>query len=173
MLRRPLVVVAAVVAMVVTVLVGACSSGPAVAPTPGPPGTAAAPRELNLIAKDDEFVPTVLELYPGETILLHVINGGLEPHEAVLGDDTVQTAWEAAEAATVGAPPGPTPTVSVPPDVAGLRVAVASGQRVDVTWTVPDGPPAAAWTVGCHIPGHFAKGMHIAIRWLVRPAASP
>ena len=66
---------------------------------------------------------------PGETVLLHVINGGLEVHEAVIGDAAVQDAWEVAEAATAGAPPGPTPLVSVPPGVAGLRVVVrpASG----------------------------------------------
>ena len=51
--------------------------------------------------------PTTLDLVPGETVLLHVINGGLEVHEAVIGDAAVQDAWEAAEAATVGAPPGP------------------------------------------------------------------
>ena len=62
---------------------------------------------------------------PGETVLLHVINGGLEVHEAVIGDAAVQDAWEVAEAATVGRPPGPTPVVSVPPDVAGLRIVVA------------------------------------------------
>ena len=48
-----------------------------------------------------------------------------------------QGAWEVAEAATVGAPPGPTPMVSVPPGVEGLRIVVHSGERVDVTWTVP------------------------------------
>ena len=87
-------------------------------------------------------------------MLLHVINGGLEVHEAVIGDARVQDAWEVAEAATVGAPPGPTPVVSVPPDVAGLRIVVRSGERVDVVWTVPAVTPAAAWEVGCHIPGH-------------------
>ncbi len=55
----------------------------------------------------------------------------------------VQDAWEVAEAATVGAPPGPTPVVSVPPDVAGLRIVVRSGERVDVVWTVPAVTPAA------------------------------
>ena len=44
----------------------------------------------------------VLDLVPGETVLLHVINGGLEVHEAVIGDAAVQDAWEVAEAATVG-----------------------------------------------------------------------
>ena len=44
---------------------------------------------------------------PGETVLLHSINGGLEVHEMVIGDAAVQDAWELAEAVTLGAPPGP------------------------------------------------------------------
>jgi uncharacterized cupredoxin-like copper-binding protein len=123
---------------------------------------------VNLIARDYTFVPAVLELVPGETVLLHVVNGGLVLHEAVIGDATVQDAWEAAEAATVGAPPGPTPVVTVPAEVAGLRILVASGQRVDLTWTVPADMAAAParWVVGCHIPGHLAKGMQVPVRWI-------
>jgi uncharacterized cupredoxin-like copper-binding protein len=153
-------------------VVAGCVAGGASATPPIVPGRSDAPREVNLIARDYSFVPSTLDLVPGETILLHVINGGLEVHEAVIGDASVQAAWEAAEAATVGAPPGPTPVVQVPADVAGVRLVVRSGERVDLTWTVP--PDAAtgtgsggAWLVGCHIPGHWAKGMQIPIRWVV------
>jgi uncharacterized cupredoxin-like copper-binding protein len=147
-----------------------CDAGP---PSPTPPivpGASASPREVNIITKDYSFLPDALDLVPGETVLLHVINGGLEVHEAVIGDAAVQDAWEAAEAATVGHPPGPTPIVTVPPDVAGLRIVVASGQRVDVVWTVPLGAPSSptAWLVGCHIPGHWARGMQIPVRWVPR-----
>lgn len=148
--------------------VAGCEAGPPpVTPTPVA-GTEADPREVNIVAKDYVFLPDTLALVPGETILLHVINGGLAVHEAVIGDASVQDAWEVAEAATVDAPPGPTPLVSVPPDVRGLRIVVQSGERVDVRWTVPLDAPSAAtpWVVGCHIPGHWAKGMQIPIRWL-------
>jgi uncharacterized cupredoxin-like copper-binding protein len=131
-------------------------------------GTAEAPREVNIIAKDYEFLPDRLELVPGETILLHVINGGLEIHEAIIGDGEVQDAWEAAEAAVAGAPPGPTPLVSVPADVAGLRIVVRSGERIDVVWTVPAAVPGPGvpgeLVVGCHIPGHWERGMWIPVR---------
>jgi len=148
-------------------LAGCAAGPPPVTPTPVA-GTEASPREVNIVAKDYVFLPDALDLVPGETVLLHVINGGLEVHEAIIGDAAVQDAWEIAEAATVGAPPGPTPLVSVPPDVSGLRIVVESGQRVDVHWTVPlDAPDApSAWVVGCHIPGHWDKGMQILIRWL-------
>jgi uncharacterized cupredoxin-like copper-binding protein len=146
-------------------VVAGCGGGsPSTTPVPSA-GDVSHPREVNIIARDYSFAPDPLDLIPGETVLLHVVNGGLETHEAVIGDQSVQDAWEIAEAATVGAPPGPTPVVSVPPGVAGLRVVVASGARVDVVWTVPAAPAAVGTLiVGCHIPGHYARGMHAAVR---------
>ncbi len=164
------------VAIVVLVAISAagCDAGPPPATSPIVPGSSTAPREVNIIAKDYSFLPDAVDLAPGETVLLHVINGGLEIHEAVIGDATVQDAWEVAEAATVGAPPGPTPVVSVPPEVAGLRIVVSSGERVDVVWTVPLTAPRSAtpWIVGCHIPGHWARGMQVPVRW-VSPTPAP
>lgn len=170
--------------LTVAVAAGACDPGPAPATPPIVPGAAATPREVNIVAKDYSFLPATLDLVPGETVLLHVINGGLEVHEAIIGDAAVQDAWERAEAAVAGAPPGPTPLVSVPPDLSGLRIVVRSGERVDVVWTVPGGTAggtrgtaatatAAAtqppFTVGCHIPGHLARGMEIPVRWVGAP----
>jgi uncharacterized cupredoxin-like copper-binding protein len=150
-----------------------CVAGPAPATPRIVPGRADAPREVNLIARDYSFVPATLDLVPGETVLLHVIDAGLEVHEAIIGDAPVQQAWEAAEAATIGAPPGPTPLVAVPANLAGVRIVVRSGERVDLAWTVPADPatatqPAGGWVVGCHIPGHWTKGMWIPIRWVVK-----
>lgn len=166
--RRPRhLAVACLIALAVAA--SACDAGPAPATPPIVAGERGAPRELNLIAKDYSFLPSTLDLVPGETVLLHVINGGLEIHEAIIGDAGVQDAWERAEAALAGAPPGPTPLVSVAPDVSGLRIVVRSGERVDVTWTVPSsdtggGPPP--FIVGCHIPGHWERGMQVPVRWV-------
>ena len=112
----------------------------------------------------------MVDLVPGETVVLRVVNGGLETHEAIIGDEAVQTAWEAAEAAVAGAPPGPTPVVSVPPELSGLRVVVRSGERQDVLWTVPATP---GLIVGCHIPGHYARGMRSPVRFVVPGASAP
>lgn len=168
---------ASAIGLLLATVVGGCAVGRPEATPPIVAGSPDAPREVNLITRDYAFVPDVLDLVPGETIRLHVINAGLVVHEAVLGDMAVQDAWETAEAATAGAPPGPTPVVTVPSGLGGLRVVVQSGERVDVTWTVPTGgveadpsraqavgPPG--WLVGCHIPGHWAKGMQIPIRWV-------
>jgi len=114
--------------------------------------------------KDWVFLPDPLDLVPGETVLLHVVNGGLDIHELVIGDQAVQDAWETAEAAHADPPPGATPTVSVAPGVAGIRVVVASGQRVDLTWTVPARADLARVILGCHIPGHWSKGMRASVR---------
>jgi uncharacterized cupredoxin-like copper-binding protein len=170
--RRASIVAALAVLAAVAVVAAGCDAGQAGATPPIVPGASDAPREVNLIAKDYAFLPDTLDLAPGETVLLHVINGGLEVHEAVMGDGTVQDAWEVAEAATVGAPPGPTPVVSVPPDVAGLRIVVRSGERVDLVWTVPAATAATSWVVGCHIPGHWGRGMQIPIRWVDGSTAS-
>jgi uncharacterized cupredoxin-like copper-binding protein len=154
---------------------GGCESGPAPATPPIVAGLPAAPREVNLIAKDYSFVPPTLDLVPGETVLLHVINGGLEVHEAIIGDAAVQDAWEAAEAAVAGAPPGPTPVVNVPAAVTGVRIVVRSGERVDLRWVVPAGGVSgvpgtvAPFIVGCHIPGHWERGMQIPVRWVNAP----
>ncbi len=137
---------------------------------------------MNIVARDYAYVPPVVDLVPDETVVLHIINGGLEVHEVVLGDMNAQLAWEAAEGATVGHPPGPTPFVADPPGFAGVRVVVASGQRVDIVWTVPANAAAAAsgWFVGCHIPGHWQKGMVVPVRFvdaagrlLASPPAAP
>ena len=151
----------------VAVLLAACEAGPPPATPPVVAGSSDAPREVNIVAKDYTFLPDAVDLVPGETVLLHVINGGLAVHDIVIGDTATQAAWEAAEAATEGAPPGPTPLVSVPPEVAGIRIVVASGERVDLVWTVPAAAAGApAWQVGCHIPGHWERGMRVPVRWV-------
>ncbi len=159
------------------VLAGCGSGAPDTTP-PITPGTASAPREVNIIERDYGYSPSVVDLVPGETVILHVINGGLETHEAVLGSLDDQLAYETAEAATVGSPPGATPAIASPVGFDGIRVVAGSGQRVDVTWTVPADAAAAAtgWFVGCHIPGHWAKGMVVAIRFIGpdgRPLGTP
>jgi uncharacterized cupredoxin-like copper-binding protein len=165
---RHRVLLTAIAGAIVTA--SACSPATPIATPPIVPGRVEAPRELNLIARDYVFLPPTLDVVPGETVVLHVINGGLTVHEAVIGNASVQDAWEAAEAAAADPPPGPTPLVSVPPDVSGIRIVVASGQRVDVIWTVPaDTQPLV---VGCHIPGHWAEGMHIPVRFVHAPEPS-
>ncbi len=146
-------------------MLSGCDVGAAPATPPIVAGSSTAPREVNVVLKDWLFLPDPVDVVPGETVVLHVINGGLEIHELVIGDAAVQDAWEIAEAAAADPPPGPTPVVSVPADRAGIRVVVTSGRRVDLTWTVPSTADLVGRLIfGCHIPGHWAKGMHAALR---------
>jgi hypothetical protein len=161
--------------LALALVAAACDSGTPPGTPPITPGTSGVPRDVNIVARDYAFVPRVVDLVPGETVLLHVINGGLETHGAILGDMDDQLAWEDAEAATVGHPPGPTPVVTEPAGFDGVRIVVGSGQRMDVTWTVPPEAAAGAWFVGCHIPGHWEKVMVVPIRFVDaggRPPAS-
>ena len=149
-------------------LIAACGSSAPAVTAPPVPGSSSAPREINIIAHDYSYVPSQVDLIPGETVLFHVINGGLELHEAILGTMDQQLAWEQAELATVDVPPGPTPEVPPPSGFTGARVVVASGQRVDIVWTVPLTAAAdpGGWFIGCHIPGHWAKGMVVPVRFV-------
>ncbi len=154
-----------------TLLLGAVLTACDAAPVDTPaitPGTPDQPRAVIIVTKDYSFIPGVVDLVPGETVVFQVVNGGLAVHEAVVGPMPVQEAWEAVEAPTASAPPGPTPEVSVAPDLAGLRIVVASGERKDVPWTIPLAAPtdAGGWFVGCHIPGHWAQGMVVQVRFV-------
>lgn len=166
--RRSVALAPLLVGLATAAIVAACDTGTPAATPPVTPGTSAAPREVNIVARDYAFVPATVDLVPGETVTLHVLNGGLVIHEAILGDLDSQLAWEGAEAAFADPPPGPTPFVAPPPGFDGVRVVVESGQRVDVAWTVPAGAAAdpSGWFVGCHIPGHWEKGMVVPVRFV-------
>ncbi len=162
-------------------VVAGCGAGSATPTPPIEPGTSGAPRELNLIMRDYAYVPLTVDLVPGETVKLNVINGGLVIHEAIFGDMDSQLAWEEAELVTIDAPPGPTPFVPDPTGFDGVRVVAGSGELLDVTWTVPADAASdpTGWFVGCHIPGHWAKGMVVPVRFvdeagnpIPKPAAS-
>jgi uncharacterized cupredoxin-like copper-binding protein len=156
-----------VLAALILASASACDSGPLVTPAITP-GTPADPREVIIVARDYAFTPAVIDLVPGETVLIQLVDGGLIAHEAVFGPSAVQDAWEAAQAPLSSAPPGSSPQVSIAPELGGLRIVVASGERKDVTWVVPAGAAADAggWFVGCHIPGHWAEGMVVPVRFV-------
>ncbi len=120
-------------------------------------GTPAQPRDVTVIMRDYRFDPTPVVLVPGETVRFTILNGGLIEHDFVIGDEAVQRAWHAADAAAT--PPSllaTAPPASVPPDTGGLRVLLGSGQQAVVEYTVPVGQQLALL---CHIPGHIEKGM--------------
>ena len=140
------------------VVLGATLAGtPAPTPDISRPGTADAPRPVNVIMRDYRFDPTPIYLVPGETVRLNVVNGGLVEHELVLCDAALQQAWSEADAAAT--PPGPfatAPPASVAPDLGGLRIVLASGAATTVDYAVP---ATGGLELVCHLPGHAERGM--------------
>jgi uncharacterized cupredoxin-like copper-binding protein len=151
---------AALLVPLVIVAAGGCA---APAPTPLAPagaGTDASPRAINVILRDYVFVPGAIGLIPGETVRFNLINGGLAPHEFVLGDAQVQAAWASADAAATPPIIGATaPPATVAAHVGGLRVLLASGESTSVTYRVPPATEAAELQLACQLPGHVSEGM--------------
>lgn len=152
-----LVVLAGGLLAVGLVVLGARLAGrPAPAPDLSSPGTPDHPRQINVIMREYVFNPSTLYLVAGETVVFQLFNGGLVAHEFVLGDEAVQAAWQAADRATPPAPFATPPPASVPPDTAGERVLLASGESATVSYRVPAGEQLHLF---CHLPGHAERGM--------------
>jgi uncharacterized cupredoxin-like copper-binding protein len=150
-------IVAVVLAGTLASTLAACDPGAVPATPPITPGVVSAPRQVNVILKDYLFEPAIVDVVPGETIRLNVVNGGLDTHELVIGTRAVQDAWAAAERPAADPPPGPTPLVGVPAGLEGIRVVVRSGETQSITWTVP--VDAGSLLLGCHIADHYERGM--------------
>ncbi len=163
---------AAILALAVALILvfDGCDAGAVPATPPITPGVSGAPRQVNVILKDYLFEPAIVDLVPGETIRLNVINGGLDTHELIIGTQAVQDAWAAAERPAANPPPGPTPLVAVSPGLEGIRMVAGSGETRSITWTVP--ADAGALLLGCHISDHYERGMAGLIR-AVGPGGVP
>jgi uncharacterized cupredoxin-like copper-binding protein len=172
--RAPLYVVLGFFAIAVTlVLIGAMRSSEKSSPAPVvQPGTVASPRPITVIMRDYLFEPNPLALVPGETIRLTAFDAGLEPHELVLGDQTVQDAWSAANAAaTLPGPLTTAPPASAPVGTGGLRLLVRSGEQATIDWTVPSVGPLL---MQCHLSGHLERGMTAGVVLAqIGPSSSP
>jgi uncharacterized cupredoxin-like copper-binding protein len=157
--RAPAIVLVAGMGLAVgLVLFGAdLAARPVTSPSLGLPGTADAPRAVNLIMRDYHFDPSPLYLYLGETVRINVLNGGLVEHELVVGDATVQQAWAQADAAAIPAAPfASAPPASAPAGTGGLRVVLPSGGSISVLYEVP---AAGEVLLLCNLPGHAERGM--------------
>ena len=110
--------------------------------------------------RDFLFEPRPIRLVPAETVRFTIVNAGLVAHDFVLGDDAVQAAWAAADAAATPAIIGATaPPASLPADAGGLRVWLPSGATGSATYVVPPPTDASRLVLACRIPGHAEEGM--------------
>lgn len=155
----PVYVVIAFFAVALTLVFIGAQRSSEVPPPPvvASPGTAANPRPVNVIMRDYLFDPRPIVLIPGETVRFTIIDAGTLPHEFALGDQSVQDAWEAADA--VATPPGAfatAPPASVPAGTGGVRILLNPGQEASVDYTVP---LTGTLQLLCHLPGHIEHGM--------------
>ena len=122
--------------------------------------------------RDYLFEPNPLALVPGETIRLTAFDAGSSRTSWCIGDQAVQDAWTAADAAAT--PPAPfttAPPASAPAGTGGLRVLVQSGQTGDGRL---DGSGRGPLVMQCHLPGHLERGMTAGIVLAqIGPSASP
>jgi uncharacterized cupredoxin-like copper-binding protein len=109
---------------------------------------AASPREVRTVHVTihfSRFDLSSLQVTPGETVRFVVTNTDPIDHEFLVGDAEMQQIHEEGTEAAHGARPG--------------EITVPAGETVETTFTFPD-QLAPGWEFACHLPGHYAYGMH-------------
>jgi uncharacterized cupredoxin-like copper-binding protein len=121
------------------------AAGLAVGRTPAPAraGGGGSVRTVAVAIHFSRFDPASIDAAPGETVRFVIHNTDPIDHEFILGDDRVQQIHELGTEAVHPPKPG--------------EVSVPAGATVETTYTF--GGPGAL-TYACHLPGHFAYGMH-------------
>ena len=102
------------------------------------PGASAAPREVNIVARDYAYSRRPSTSCPGRPCCCTSSTAAWRIHEAVIGDQAPRIAWEVARGGRRGAPAGADADRHGPARGSTASGSwSASGQRVDVIWTVP------------------------------------
>ena len=102
-------------------------------------------RTVDVTIHFSRFDLASLQVVPGETVRFVVTNTDPIDHEFLVGDAQMQAIHEAGTEVLHGARPG--------------EISVPAGQTVETTFTFPQ-TLAPGWEFACHLPGHFAYGMH-------------
>ena len=100
-------------------------------------------RTVHVRIHYSHFDLTEIDAEPGQTITFVVENTDPIDHEFIVGDAQVQQAHEAGTEARHPPRPG--------------EISIAAGQTVRTTMTFPS---TGTLLFGCHLPGHYAYGMH-------------
>lgn len=129
---------AAAVALVLLVGAAAASRGAAARANDG---------TIRLTIHFSKFDPADLVVEPGETVRFVIVNTDPIDHEFILGDPAVQRRHEQGRERQHHG------------DVPGER-SVAAGQEAATTYAFPFTLDGQALEFACHLPGHYAYGMH-------------
>jgi uncharacterized cupredoxin-like copper-binding protein len=117
-------------------------------------GTDANPRAINLTVDGYRFIPDAIEVTLGETVRFVVTNPTDMAHEVYIGTPAEQAADDAARAST---PPMQQPKITTH---YGYGVYLAAYSTVEFRYHFSNRDEVM---IGCHLPGHWAKGMKAAI----------
>jgi uncharacterized cupredoxin-like copper-binding protein len=136
---RPWQLALAVVACVSAALVAARATGPAA----GDEGD----RTVVVTMHHSRFQPAAVRVAPGERVRFVLRNTDPIDHEFILGDDAVQRRHsQGRERHHHGEVPG--------------ERSVPAGQEAATTYAFPPGLAGRSLEFACHLPGHYAYGMH-------------
>ncbi len=105
-------------------------------------------RTIELTVHHSQFSLAELHVRPGETVRFVVRNTDPIAHELIVGDQSVQDVHEVGTESYHGARAG--------------EVSVAPGATAVTTYRFAGAGSAVLF--GCHLPGHWAYGMHGTIR---------
>jgi len=108
-------------------------------------------RTVVVTMHHSRFEPALVEVAPGERVRFLLRNTDPIDHEFILGDDDVQRRHEAGRQRQHHG------------EVPGER-SVAAGQQAATVYAFPAGLAGRTLRFACHLPGHYAYGMHGTVR---------
>jgi uncharacterized cupredoxin-like copper-binding protein len=108
-------------------------------------------RTVVVTMHHSRFEPSQLQVAPGERVRFVLRNTDPIDHEFILGDAIVQARHEEGRQRRHHG------------DVPGER-SVPAGQEAATTYAFPASPTGGALEFACHLPGHYAYGMHGTVR---------
>jgi uncharacterized cupredoxin-like copper-binding protein len=108
-------------------------------------------RTVVVTMHHSRFEPAVLRVAPGERVRFVLRNTDPIDHEFILGDDAVQRRHEQGRDRHHHG------------EVPGER-SVPAGREATTTYRFPAGLTSRTLEFACHLPGHYAYGMHGTVR---------
>jgi uncharacterized cupredoxin-like copper-binding protein len=115
-------------------------------------------RTVVVTMRHSRFEPAAVRVDPGERVRFVLRNTDPIDHEFILGDDAVQRRHEQGRERQHHG------------DVPGER-SVPAGQEAATTYAFPAALDGRVLAFACHLPGHYAYGMHGTVR-VGRPAGA-
>ena len=135
----------------VAALLGAAAALAAAAVAGPRPGAGPEARTVVVTMHHSHFAPSVVRVEPGERVRFVLRNTDPIDHEFILGDAAVQARHEEGRQRQHHG------------DVPGER-SVPAGQEAATTYAFRAAPEGGTLEFACHLPGHYAYGMHGTVR---------